>query len=94
MDQKQINDLLTKMTLEEKISQLLQLTANLHEGTEDQSQITGPMEEMGITGEMVRASGSVLGLSGAASIIALQQDYMKKPSRDTALVHGGCSPRL
>lgn len=78
MDQKQINDLLTKMTLEEKISQLLQLTANLHEGTEDQSQITGPMEEMGITGEMVRASGSVLGLSGAASIIALQQDYMKK----------------
>ena len=52
MDQKQINDLLTKMTLE-KISQLLQLTANLHEGTEDQSQITGPMEEMGITGEMV-----------------------------------------
>ena len=78
MDQKQITDLLLKMTLDEKIAQLLQLTANLHEGTEDQSQITGPMEEMGITGEMVRASGSVLGLSGAASIIALQQDYMKK----------------
>jgi len=77
MDQKQLTDLLTKMTLEEKIAQLLQLTSNLHEGTEDQGQITGPMEEMGLTTDMVRASGSVLGLSGAASIIALQQNYMK-----------------
>lgn len=78
MDQKQMTDLIQQMTLEEKVAQLLQLTANLHEGTEDQSQITGPMEEMGITGEMVRASGSVLGLSGASSTIALQQEYMKK----------------
>lgn len=78
MDQKQMTDLIQQMTLEEKIAQLLQLTANLHEGTDDQSQITGPMEEMGITEEMVRASGSVLGLSGASSVIALQQEYMKK----------------
>ncbi|WP_054956816.1 glycoside hydrolase family 3 N-terminal domain-containing protein [Paenibacillus dakarensis] len=77
MDQKQITDLIQQMTLEEKVAQLLQLTADLHEGTQDQSQITGPMEEMGITGEMVRASGSVLGLSGASSIIDLQQEYMK-----------------
>ncbi|KKO54677.1 glycoside hydrolase family 3 N-terminal domain-containing protein [Paenibacillus sp. DMB20] len=78
MDQKQIAGLLNEMTLEEKVAQLLQLTAHLHEGAEDKGQITGPKEEMGVTAEMVNASGSVLGLSGAASIIALQKSYMEK----------------
>ena len=77
MDQKKIIALLQQMTLEEKAAQLLQLTANLHEGAAEAGQITGPMEEMGIHAETVRASGSVLGLSGAASVIALQQDYLK-----------------
>ena len=66
------------MTLEEKTVQLLQLTANFYEGTNVEGQITGPMEEMGITEQSVDASGSILGLSGAQAIIDVQQAYMQK----------------
>ncbi|MET3548760.1 beta-glucosidase [Paenibacillus favisporus] len=76
MDNRQLIELLHQMTLEEKIAQLLQLTANFHEGGE--SQITGPLEEMGITESMVTASGSVLGLSGAQSVIDVQKSYLSK----------------
>lgn len=76
MDNRQLTELLHQMTLEEKIAQLLQLTANFHEGGE--SQITGPLEEMGITKSMVTASGSVLGLSGAQSVIDVQKSYLSK----------------
>jgi beta-glucosidase len=66
------------MTLEEKVAQLLQLTANFYEGTDTLGQITGPMEEMGITEQSVRASGSILGLSGAQAIMDVQEAYLKK----------------
>ncbi|OZB91086.1 beta-glucosidase BglX [Paenibacillus sp. XY044] len=78
MDNRQLTELLNQMTLEEKIAQLLQLTANFHEGGDGESQITGPLEEMGITESMVTASGSVLGLSGAQSIIDVQKSYLSK----------------
>ncbi|MEK3827921.1 glycoside hydrolase family 3 N-terminal domain-containing protein [Paenibacillus sp. FSL K6-1558] len=71
-------DLVNQMTLEEKVAQLLQLTANFYEGTDTQGQITGPMEEMGITEQSVRASGSILGLSGAQAIMDVQRAYMEK----------------
>ncbi|MBB3131763.1 beta-glucosidase [Paenibacillus rhizosphaerae] len=78
MDNRQLTELLNQMTLEEKIAQLLQLTANFHEGGDGESQITGPLEEMGITESMVTASGSVLGISGAQSIIDVQKSYLSK----------------
>ncbi|MCP1135010.1 glycoside hydrolase family 3 C-terminal domain-containing protein [Paenibacillus polysaccharolyticus] len=71
-------DLVNQMTLEEKVAQLLQLTANFYEGIDTQGQITGPMEEMGITEQSVRASGSILGLSGAQAIMDVQRAYMEK----------------
>ncbi|MDR9857242.1 glycoside hydrolase family 3 N-terminal domain-containing protein [Paenibacillus sp. VCA1] len=78
MDIQQLEGLVKQMTLEEKIAQLLQLTAHFHEGTDNEGQVTGPMEEMGITEPMVTASGSVLGLSGAQAVIDVQQSYLKK----------------
>ncbi|GAS80637.1 beta-glucosidase BglX [Paenibacillus amylolyticus] len=78
MNNEQLLDLVKQMTLEEKTAQLLQLTANFYEGTNVEGQITGPMEEMGITEQSVDASGSILGLSGAQAIIDVQQAYMKK----------------
>jgi len=78
MDNQQLKDLVSQMTLEEKTAQLLQLTANFYEGTDVEGQITGPMEEMGITEQSVNASGSILGLSGAQAIIDVQQAYLKK----------------
>ncbi|WP_136608310.1 beta-glucosidase BglX [Paenibacillus dokdonensis] len=76
MDIQQLQGLVKQMTLEEKIAQLLQLTAHFHEGTDNEGQVTGPMEEMGITESMVTASGSVLGLSGAQAIIDVQNSYL------------------
>lgn len=81
-------DLVNQMTLEEKVAQLLQLTANFYEGTDTQGQITGPMEEMGITEQSVNASGSILGLSGAQAIMDVQQAYLKKSSWHPAAVYG------
>lgn len=78
MDNQQLQSLIAQMTLEEKIAQLLQLTAHFHEGTDHEGQVTGPMEEMGITESMVTASGSVLGLSGAQAVIDVQNAYLKK----------------
>ncbi|WP_154886838.1 beta-glucosidase BglX [Paenibacillus polysaccharolyticus] len=78
MNNQQLMDLVNQMTLEEKVAQLLQLTANFYEGTDTQGQITGPMEEMGITEQSVRASGSILGLSGAQAIMDVQRAYMEK----------------
>ncbi|MDR6722708.1 beta-glucosidase [Paenibacillus amylolyticus] len=78
MNNEQLIDLVGQMTLTEKTAQLLQLTSNFYEGTDTQGQITGPMEEMGITQPSVEASGSILGLSGAQAIIDVQQAYMEK----------------
>ncbi|MCJ8013840.1 glycoside hydrolase family 3 C-terminal domain-containing protein [Paenibacillus sp. KQZ6P-2] len=78
MDNQQLQGLVEQMTLEEKIAQLLQLTAHFHEGTDNKGQVTGPMEEMGITEGVVTASGSILGLSGAQAVIDVQQAYLSK----------------
>ncbi|MEK8127654.1 glycoside hydrolase family 3 N-terminal domain-containing protein [Paenibacillus filicis] len=78
MTDQQLIDLLEKLTLEEKIGQLLQLAAPFFEGTGTDGQITGPMASMGITEDIVKHTGSVLGLSGAKETIAAQQAHMNK----------------
>ncbi|MBT2290611.1 glycoside hydrolase family 3 C-terminal domain-containing protein [Paenibacillus albidus] len=78
MNDQQLVILLNEMTLEEKIAQLQQLAANFYEGAESGGQITGPMEAMGITDDMIINSGSVLGLSGAEQVIAVQEAHLRK----------------
>lgn len=78
MNERQLLDLVGQMTLEEKAAQLLQLTGAFFEGSEQDGLITGPMEELGISPETVAASGSILGLSGASAVIAVQQAYLKR----------------
>ncbi|MGF7046901.1 beta-glucosidase [Paenibacillus sp. DS2015] len=77
MDNQQLSGLLEQMTLEEKIAQMLQLVASYFVGSEDDGQITGPMESLGITEETVNQAGSILGLGGAAKVIQVQQDHLK-----------------
>jgi beta-glucosidase len=78
MDDQQLIILLEQMTLEEKIAQLQQLAANFYEGAESGGQITGPMEAMGMTDQMIENSGSVLGLAGAEQVIAVQKAHLRK----------------
>ncbi|ASA26203.1 beta-glucosidase BglX [Paenibacillus donghaensis] len=65
------------MTLEEKVAQMLQLVASYFIGSGEDSQITGPMESLGITEETVAQAGTALGLGGAAKIIQVQENHMK-----------------
>jgi beta-glucosidase len=60
MKKQQLHSLLKQMTLDEKIAQLIQLAGPFYDGSKDKWQITGPMDEMGITNEIVQNSGSVL----------------------------------
>jgi len=70
-----LKQLVSNMDLNEKISQLMQLSGEFYYAVE--SEVTGPMEDMGISDEVVRYSGSVLGASGAAETIRIQKEYLK-----------------
>ncbi|WP_139994914.1 beta-glucosidase BglX [Paenibacillus paridis] len=72
-----LNDLIGKMTLDEKIAQLIQLAVPFYEGAEDAGLITGPMESLGITEDTVRNSGSVLGMAGAKDVINVQRTHLE-----------------
>lgn len=78
MVHKNIDELIKKMTLEEKIAQLIQLATPFYKGASDGGQITGPVEEMGISEDIVMNSGSVLGASGAKEIINIQKKYLEE----------------
>lgn len=70
------NKYVKQMTLEEKVAQLLQLAAPFYDEPGDESEITGPMEELGIGSEAVRNAGSVLGVAGAAKMMAVQKAHL------------------
>lgn len=76
MNQRGLERLLSEMTLEDKVAQMLQLIGSYFVGAEEEGEITGPMESLGISDDAVRGAGSELGLSGASKIIAVQQHHM------------------
>jgi beta-glucosidase len=71
------NKYVKNMTLEEKVAQLLQLAAPFYDEPGDASDITGPMEELGINNETLREAGSVLGVSGAEKMMAVQKAHLE-----------------
>lgn len=76
-EQRRLEELLQKMTLDEKIAQLQQLAAPFYEDAEDEGLITGPMESLGITADTVKNAGSVLGVAGAEKVISVQRAHME-----------------
>ncbi|WP_413303250.1 glycoside hydrolase family 3 N-terminal domain-containing protein [Bacillus sp. 1P10SD] len=72
----QMNEIIQNMTLDEKIGQLLQLATPFFKGASNRGEITGPMEEMGITDEDLYNCGSVLGASGAEEVINIQKAHL------------------
>ncbi|MFD1356700.1 glycoside hydrolase family 3 N-terminal domain-containing protein [Fictibacillus halophilus] len=77
MNNNRITSLINKMTIHEKISQLIQLATPFYEGAANGGQITGPMLELGIQKEDVINSGSVLGASGAKEVRSIQEVHLK-----------------
>ncbi|NIK78311.1 beta-glucosidase [Paenibacillus castaneae] len=72
-----MHDYIEKMTLDEKIAQLIQLAVPFFEGAEGGGLITGPMASLGITEQTVRNSGSVLGMAGAQEVINVQRTHLE-----------------
>jgi beta-glucosidase len=73
-----VQHLIQDMTLDEKIAQLVQLATPFFKGSSDQGFITGPMQEMGITDDVIRNTGSVLGGSGARETRNIQDAHLKE----------------
>ncbi len=70
-----INALLAKMTLEEKVGQLIQLNAMfLGETTAD---ITGPKQRLGVSDSMLSKIGSTLNFHSFAEVKAIQDRHME-----------------
>lgn len=75
MREKELRELLADMSLEEKVGQMVQVVGGLF--AEDAA-ITGPMQEMGFTQELMEQVGSVLGTYGADTVKEIQRKYMEK----------------
>ncbi|WP_404429207.1 beta-glucosidase BglX [Sutcliffiella horikoshii] len=73
---KNMESLLEQLTLEEKIAQLMQLATFFYKGAAGDGEITGPLEDMGISNDVVQNSGSVLGASGAWEVANIQREHL------------------
>lgn len=71
------NKYVKNMTIEEKAAQLIQLASPFYDEPGERSEITGPMEELGIQYETVRSAGSVLGVAGAEKVMAVQKAHLE-----------------
>lgn len=74
MTDEQLKALLADMSLDEKIGQMVQLTANF---IGSDTRITGPMGSVKISPEEVALCGSVLGTAGAKRLRELQEQAVK-----------------
>ena len=74
-----IKALLSQMTLDEKIGQLIQLNASFMAKTE--ADITGPQQKWGMSEEMLKCTGSVLNFDGFASVKEIQDKHMESDRR-------------
>ena len=85
MDQQKLNQLLSEMSLEEKIGQLVQLPGYFQNG----GTITGPAGDLGLTQEDLRLAGSYLSVIGAEKIRTLQEEYMARHPHHIPLIFMG-----
>lgn len=72
MTTEQLKQLMSELSLEEKIGQLVQMPSYFQNG----GHITGPASEMGITNDDLRLAGSYLSIIGAENVRKLQTEYM------------------
>ena len=79
-----IQEILSKMSLHDKIGQLTQYNANLFINTS--AEITGPQKKLGLTNEDLAACGSVLNFSCAEEVIAIQKDHLEKDPNKIPMV--------
>ncbi len=79
-----IQALLAKMSLQQKVGQLVQMNANLFQDT--QAGITGPMQELGLSEEDLAGIGSVLNFQNAREFLQIQQRHMREDPNGIPLI--------
>lgn len=75
MRKEELKNLMEEMTVIEKIGQTVQLTADFFDNPE--SKITGPTSDIYISEDIIKNSGSVVGLSGVKDVKKIQEEYLK-----------------
>lgn len=77
MKEKALYELLQKMTLEEKIGQLVQVAGETF--LMDNIEVsTGPLKDLEISNEMLYNVGSILNVVGTEKIRKIQENYLAK----------------
>lgn len=84
MQLKKLKKLLTELTVTEKVGQLIQLSGEFFESSNDI--IVGPEQKLGISSEIVNLSGSVLNVAGAEKARKIQDRYMAKSKHHIPLL--------
>lgn len=79
-----LNLLINKMSVHEKIGQLTQYNATLF--ADSTAEITGPMQKLGLTQEDLAAVGSVLNFSCAEEMKAIQDEHLKNDPHKIPMV--------
>lgn len=75
MNKEKLLELFNQMTLEERISQLVQLDGSLYS---ENAAITGPKAKLGISDDVTNNMGSIYNVFGAEKLKRIQDDYLKK----------------
>lgn len=77
MKQEKLRELLGKMTLEEKVGQLVQVAGETFL-MENVSATTGPLKDLELSNEMLYQVGSILNIVGSEKIRKVQEEYLSK----------------
>lgn len=77
--------LLNEMTLEEKIGQLMQLAPRFFKDSA-RGEITGPIENSGLSLETIMLAGSVLGIGSAKEMREIQNKYLENSDKKIPLL--------
>ena len=78
MKHKEILELLNKMTIEEKIGQMVQITGDVFLSEDTNSVLTGPLKDLHLSKKKIYHVGSVLNIIGAEKVKKVQDEYLSK----------------
>lgn len=84
METSQLKELLNRLTVKEKIGQLVQLSGDFFK--EDQALLVGPQQKLGINDDMIPYVGSVLNVIGAEKVQEIQQRYLEQSEHKIPLL--------
>lgn len=77
MKKEKLLDLLSQMTLEEKIGQLVQVAGEVFL-MDNVDTTTGPLKELNLSNKMLYNVGSILNVVGSEKIRKIQDEYLSK----------------